>query len=86
MLSWHAASEVGKHGVRVNRLAPDSVLTERIRRSMSEDQQMQWAAIFPLGRMGTHGEVTLATLFLASERFFWVTDVRLHVPEGKIML
>jgi 3-oxoacyl-[acyl-carrier protein] reductase len=86
MLSRQVASEVSKHGVRVNCLAPDSILTGRIRRLMSEDQQKKWAAMFPLGRMGTPEDVALATLFLASESSSWVTGVTLDVAGGKIML
>jgi 3-oxoacyl-[acyl-carrier protein] reductase len=86
MLSRQVAGEVGEHGVRVNCLAPDTILTERIRRFMPEDQQQQWAASFPLGRMGTPEDVALATLFLASESSSWLTGVTLDVTGGKIML
>ncbi len=86
MLSRQVAGEVGEHGVRVNSLAPDTILTERIRRYMSEDQQEQWAAAFPLGRMGTPEDVGLATLFLASDSSSWLTGVTLDLAGGKIML
>ena len=81
-----AASEVGEHGVRVNCLAPDSILTERTQRFMPEGQQQLWAASFPLGRMGTPEDVALATLFLASESSSWLTGLTLDVAGGKIML
>jgi 3-oxoacyl-[acyl-carrier protein] reductase len=67
MFSRHVANEVGQHGVRVNCLAPSSVLTERVKRLMPEETQQQVAAMHPLGRMGTPEDVALATLFLASE-------------------
>jgi 3-oxoacyl-[acyl-carrier protein] reductase len=86
MLSRRVAGEVGEHGVRVNCLAPDTILTERIRRYMPPDQQEQWAAAFPLGRMGTPEDVGLVTLFLASESSSWLTGVTLDVAGGKIML
>ncbi len=86
MLSRKVASEVGENGVRVNCLAPDTILTERIRRFMPEDQQQQWAASFPLGRLGAPEDVALATLFLASESSSWLTGVTLDVAGGKIML
>lgn len=86
MLSRKVAEEVGEHGVRVNCLAPDSVLTERTRSYMSEDQVRQWAEAFPLGRMGAPEDVALATLFLASESSLWLTGVTLDVAGGKIML
>ncbi len=86
MLSRQVASEVGEHGVRINCLAPDSILTERTQRFMSEYQRRQWAASFPLGQMGTPVDVGLATLFLASESSSWLTGVTLDVAGGKIML
>jgi 3-oxoacyl-[acyl-carrier protein] reductase len=86
MLSRQVAGEVGPHGVRVNCLAPDSILTERTRSHMSEDQVRQWAEAFPLGRMGAPEDVALATLFLASESSSWLTGVTLDVAGGKIML
>ncbi|MDQ3987413.1 MAG: SDR family oxidoreductase [Actinomycetota bacterium] len=86
MLSRQVAVEVGEHGVRVNCPAPDSVLTERTRSYMTEDQVRRWAAGFPLGRMGTPEDVALATLFLASESSSWLTGVTLDVAGGKIML
>ena len=86
MLSRQVADEVGGHGVRVNCLAPDSILTERTRSYMTEDQVRLWAEAFPLGRMGAPEDVALATLFLASESSSWLTGVTLDVAGGKIML
>jgi 3-oxoacyl-[acyl-carrier protein] reductase len=86
MLSRQVAEEVGQDGVRVNCLAPDSILTERTRSYMTEDQVRQWTAAFPLGRMGTPKDVALATLFLASDSSSWLTGVTLDVAGGKIML
>jgi 3-oxoacyl-[acyl-carrier protein] reductase len=86
MLSRQVAEEAGPHGVRVNCLAPDSILTERMQSYMTENQVQQWAEAFPLGRMGTPEDVALATLFLASESSSWLTGVTLDVAGGKVML
>ena len=86
MFSRHVANEVGQHGVRVNCLAPSSVLTERVKRLMPEETQRQVAAMHPLGRMGTPEDVALATLFLASESSSWITGVTLDVAGGQIMI
>ncbi len=86
MLSRQVAGEVGEYGVRVNCLAPHTILTERVQRFTSEEQQRQMAAAIPLGRLGTPEDVGLATLFLASESSSWLSGVTLDVAGGKIML
>lgn len=86
MFSRHVAKEVGPHGVRVNCIAPATVLSDRIRRLMSEDRLAEVAALSPLGRMGIPEDVALATLFLASDSSSWLTGVTLDVAGGRIML
>lgn len=86
MLTRHVAGEVGPHGVRVNCLAPHTVLVQRTRRYMPEEQQRQMAAEIPLRRLGTPDDVALATLFLASESSSWITGVTLDVAGGTVML
>jgi 3-oxoacyl-[acyl-carrier protein] reductase len=86
MFSRHVANEVGQHGVRVNCLAPSSVLTGRMQRLMPEETQRQVASMHPLGRMGTPEDVALATLFLASESSSWITGVTLDVAGGRIIV
>ena len=86
MFSRHVANEVGQHGVRVNCLAPSSVLTERVKRLMPEETKQQVAAMHPLRRMGTPEDVALATLFLASESSSWITGVTLDVAGGRIIV
>ena len=84
MLTRHVASEVGPHGVRVNCLAPHTILVERTRRFMPEERQRQMAAEVPLGRLGTPEDVALAALFLASESSSWITGVTLDVAGGRV--
>ena len=86
MFSRHVAKEVGPHGVRVNCIAPATVLTDRIRRIMSAERRAEVAALSPLGRMGEPIDVALATLFLASDASSWLTGVTLDVAGGRIML
>ncbi len=86
MLSRHVASEVGKHGIRVNCIAPSAILTERTSRFMPEPQQWEVAAMHPLGRLGRPEDMALATLFLASDSSSWLTGLTLDVAGGRIML
>ncbi len=85
MLTRHVASEVGSHGVRVNCLAPHTVLTEHVQRLMPEEQKRQMAAELPLRRLGIPEDVALATLFLASDSSSWITGVTVDVAGGKVI-
>jgi 3-oxoacyl-[acyl-carrier protein] reductase len=86
MLSRHAALELGPHGVRVNVLAPATILTERVKRNMPEDRLAQIAEMSPLGRIGVPEDPALAALFLASDSARWMTGVTLDVAGGRIMM
>jgi 3-oxoacyl-[acyl-carrier protein] reductase len=85
MLTRQIAREVAEHGVRVNCLAPHTVLTERIHSVMPEGRQQQIEAEIPLGRLGTPEDVGLAALFLASDASSWITGITLDVSGGKTM-
>ncbi len=86
VFSRHVAKEVGQYGVRVNCIAPATVLTDRVRGLMSEKRRAEVAALSPLGRLGEPEDVALATLFLASDSSSWLTGVTLDVAGGRIML
>jgi 3-oxoacyl-[acyl-carrier protein] reductase len=86
MFTRHVAQEVGRHGVRVNCVAPSTVRTERIEQIMSDERRAEIGALAPLGRLGTPEDVALATLFLVSDSASWLTGVTLDVTGGRIML
>jgi 3-oxoacyl-[acyl-carrier protein] reductase len=86
MLTRQVASEVGRHGVRVNCLAPHTILTEQLKRVASEEWRQQIAANVPLGRLGTPEDVALAAVFLASDSAAWLTGVTLDVAGGYVMI
>jgi 3-oxoacyl-[acyl-carrier protein] reductase len=86
MLSRHAALELGEHGVRVNVLAPATILSERVKRNMDEERLAQIAAMSPLGTIGVPEDPALAALFLASDSSRWMTGVTLDVAGGRIMM
>jgi 3-oxoacyl-[acyl-carrier protein] reductase len=85
MLTRQVASEVGRHGVRVNCLAPHTILTEQIRRVAPEEWQQKMAGAVPLGRLGTPEDVAQAAVFLASDSAAWLTGVTLDVAGGYVM-
>ena len=85
MLSRHAALELAPH-VRVNVLAPATILSERVKRNMPEERLEQIAAMAPLGSIGVPEDPALAALFLASDSARWLTGVTLDVAGGRIMM
>jgi 3-oxoacyl-[acyl-carrier protein] reductase len=86
MLSRHAALELGEHGVRVNILAPATILSERVKANMDEERLAAIAAMSPLGSIGVPEDPALAALFLASDSARWMTGVTLDVAGGRIMM
>jgi 3-oxoacyl-[acyl-carrier protein] reductase len=86
MFTRHVAREVGRHGVRVNCVAPATVMSERIERILTEARIEEIAALSPLGRIGQPEDVAQAALFLASDAASWLTGVTLDVAGGRIML
>jgi 3-oxoacyl-[acyl-carrier protein] reductase len=86
MLSRHAALELGPRGVRVNILAPATILSERVKRNMPDERLAEITEMSPLGTMGVPEDPALAALFLASDSARWLTGVTLDVAGGRIML
>jgi 3-oxoacyl-[acyl-carrier protein] reductase len=84
MLTRYLANELGRHNIRVNCLAPHTILTDNIRMRMPEQMQREWAAQVPLGRLGTPEDVAHAALFFASDSSAWVTGVTLDVAGGRV--
>jgi 3-oxoacyl-[acyl-carrier protein] reductase len=80
------AREVGQSKVRVNCLAPSTVLNERMRKAIPAEQRRQLAAAYPLGRLGEPADVAHASLFLASDASSWITGVTLDVAGGQVMV
>ena len=86
MLSRHAALELGPHGVRVNILAPATILSERVKGAMDEERLASIAGMSPLGTIGVPEDPALAALFLASDSARWITGMTLDVAGGRIMM
>lgn len=82
----HIAIELGPLGIRVNSIAPATVLSERVAAIMDEEERAKVAEMSPLGRIGTPEDCALATLFLVSDSAAWLTGVTLDVAGGRIMV
>src|SRR5215510_3346928 len=66
MLTQDVAAQAGPYNVRVNCLAPETILTQRNSAAIPSAVQAQLAESHPLRRLGTPDDVAHAALFLAS--------------------
>lgn len=78
------ARELGRHGVRVNAVAPGFTLTEMVRQ-MPEKTLEGMVSHTPLGRMGEPRDIANAYLFLASDEASFITGVTLRVDGGIVV-
>ena len=85
MLTQQLAAQVGPFGIRVNGIAPETILTERNAEQIPEPLQATLAADHPIQRLGTPEDVANAALFLASDASGWVSGVILDVAGGAVM-
>jgi 3-oxoacyl-[acyl-carrier protein] reductase len=86
LLTQDVAAQVGPYNVRVNCIAPETILTERNQQRIPEEQQASLVEMHPIRRLGTPDDVARAALFLASEDAAWITGVVLDVAGGAVMV
>ena len=78
------AREVASRQVTVNVVAPGFVETD-MTRAIAENAKTDWAALIPLGRIGTPAEIAAAVSFLASDEASYITGQVLAVNGGMYM-
>ncbi len=77
------ALEWGRHGIRVNSLAPGFILTDLTRKLWSDPGMQAWNADnAPLGRLGEPADMVGTAIFLASAASAFMTGQTLYVDGG----
>jgi gluconate 5-dehydrogenase len=77
------ALEWGRHGIRVNSLAPGFILTDLTRKLWSDPGMQSWnQANAPLGRLGEPEDMVGTAVFLASRASAFMTGQTLYVDGG----
>lgn len=86
ILTQVVAAQAGPYGVRVNCIAPETILTERNSARIPEAQKKTLLDMHPIKRLGEPDDVAGAALFLASEDASWISGVVLDVAGGSVMV
>jgi 3-oxoacyl-[acyl-carrier protein] reductase len=86
LLSQDVAVQAGPYGIRVNCIAPETILTERNLERIPKEQLASLVDAHPLKRLGTPEDVAQAAVFLASGEAGWITGVVLDVAGGAVMV
>lgn len=89
-LTQQAAIDLAPAGIRVNAVAPGTIMTplnERIFREHPEPQKLieSWNNAHPLGRFGEAGEVAELVAFLASDRASFITGEIVRCDGGLVV-
>jgi NAD(P)-dependent dehydrogenase (short-subunit alcohol dehydrogenase family) len=78
-LTREMASDFGRHGVRVNAIAPGEIDTS----ILSPGTEEQLVPQIPLGRLGTPDEVARVIYALTAETSSYVNGAEIHINGGQ---
>ena len=96
MLTKTLATEVGRHGIRVNAIAPGMILTNFSRHNFTDDKgevlpekleqyHKRASAMAPLGRAGEAEDVARSFLYLVSDAASFITG-QIERPNGGVAM
>jgi 3-oxoacyl-[acyl-carrier protein] reductase len=86
LLTQDVAAQAGPYNVRVNCIAPETIMTERNQQRIPEATQTALIDTHPIKRLGTPEDVARAALFLAAEESSWITGLIVDVSGGAVMV
>jgi 3-oxoacyl-[acyl-carrier protein] reductase len=86
MMTQHVAAQAGPFGVRVNCIAPETILTENNLQRIPQPQQEAMREQRPIRRLGVPDDVAQTALYLASEQSAWITGLVIDVAGGAVMV
>lgn len=86
-ITRNLSAEWGRHGIRVNGIAPGPIEdTEGMKRLLPDELKAKITKKIPLGRFGRIADIENAALFLTSDAANYINGVTLVVDGGQWML
>jgi 3-oxoacyl-[acyl-carrier protein] reductase len=85
ILTQDLAAQAGPFGIRVNCIAPETILTESNQQRIPEAQRQALVEQHPIRRLGTPEDVAAAALFLASDNAAWIAGIVVDVAGGSVL-
>jgi NAD(P)-dependent dehydrogenase (short-subunit alcohol dehydrogenase family) len=83
MMTRALANEWGRHGVRVNSIAPGFFPTDLSKKLWAQEKMSAWGkAVTPLGKLGELKDLVGAAIFLSSPAAAFVTGQTIRVDGG----
>jgi 3-oxoacyl-[acyl-carrier protein] reductase len=86
LMTKEVALQAGPFGIRVNCIAPETILTDRNLEQIPVDVQAQLAESHPIQRLGTPDDVARAAVFLASDHSSWISGTTLDIAGGSVLV
>jgi 3-oxoacyl-[acyl-carrier protein] reductase len=86
LLTKDAAAQAGPRGVRVNCVAPETIMTEANQQQIPAQVQQSLRDNHPIRRLGTPDDVAQTALFLASDNSAWVSGIVIDVAGGAVLV
>jgi 3-oxoacyl-[acyl-carrier protein] reductase len=83
ILTQDVAAQAGPFGIRVNCIAPETILTESNQQRIPDAQRQALVEQHPIRRLGT--PEAAAALFLASDAAAWITGIVVDVAGGSVL-
>jgi 3-oxoacyl-[acyl-carrier protein] reductase len=85
LLTKDVAAQAGPFGVRVNCIAPETIMTENNEAAIPPQIRPSLIEHHPVRRLGTPADVAEAALFLAGDTSSWISGVVLDVAGGSVL-
>lgn len=85
ILTQDLAAQAGPFNIRVNCIAPETILTERNEQRIPDAQKQTLVDLHALKRLGIPDDVAHAALFLAGDESAWITGIILDIAGGAVL-